>query len=81
MICAIVMDRVTAQITKMVYIPCQIIHFGFQTVFDITAFDFTLSRKAAIPSPQIRNQQNGSIKLNVQIHALIIQIAVVDVIH
>lgn len=59
MICAIMMDSITAEVPQVVNIPCQIIHLGFQTVFDIAAFDFSIARKTPIPTAQIRYHQMG----------------------
>ena len=83
MVRAIVMDGIAAEVTVFIHIPSAVINipFAVKAVPDITARNFLISHAAAVPKPQITDNENGTGELNVQIGALVVQIVAVQLIH
>ncbi len=77
MVRAVVMDGIAAQIAVFIHIPSAVIHvpFSVKAVPDVDARNFLITHAAAVPKPQITDNENRTGgELNVQIGALIVQI-------
>ena len=76
MVRTVVVYGVAAQVAQLIHIPC-----GVFNIPDIAAGDFLIACTPPIPKSQVSNHKDGLVKLDVQIDALIVQIAVIDLIH
>lgn len=76
MVRAVVMDGITAEVAVFIHIPSAVIHvlFAVKAVPDVAARNLLISHAAAVPKPQITDDENGTGELDVQIGALVVQL-------
>ena len=62
MVRAIVMDGIAAEVTVFIHIPSAVINipFAVKAVPDITARNILISHAAAVPKPQLTDNENGT---------------------
>lgn len=81
MVCTIVMDRVSFQISAVIHIPFRPVCIGIQTVPDVPGSNLLISAEPSIPPSKIGDANNGLGQLDVQVHSLIFEIVMVEIIH
>ena len=76
-------DGVAAQVAQPVNVPSGKIGVpvAVKAVLDIAAGNLLVAHTPPCPKAQVGNNQNGLVKLDVQIYPFIVQIAVVHLIH
>ena len=60
MICAVVVNSLATEIAVFINIPSGVVNIPFaaKAVTDITAFNFLVTHTAAVPKPQIPDNEN-----------------------
>ena len=81
MVCTIVMDRVSFQISAVIHIPFRPVCIGIQTVPDVPGSNLLISAEPSIPPSKIGDANNGLGQLDVQVHSLIFEIVMIEIIH
>ena len=81
MIRSVVVNVIAAQIAQPVHIESGVVMVQPKAICDVPALDHLIAAVPSIPEAQVRNKKDGFGELDVQIHSLIVQIAVVDLQH
>ena len=81
MVCTIVMDRVSFQISAVIHIPFRPVCIGIQTVPDVPGSYLLISAEPSIPPSKIGDANNGLGQLDVQVHSLIFKKVMIEIIH
>lgn len=81
MVCTIMMDRISLQVSAVIHIPLRPVCIRIQAVPDIPGGYLLISAEPSIPPSKIGDANNGLGQLDVQVHSLIFEIVMVEIIH
>jgi hypothetical protein len=75
------MDSVSLQITSVIHIPLRPVCIGIQAVPDVPGGNLLVSAEPSIPSAEICDTDYRLGHLNVQVHAFVFEIVMIEIIH
>nr|DAZ46867.1 MAG TPA: hypothetical protein [Caudoviricetes sp.] len=78
---SVMVDSFTAKVAATVEIPCCVISIRNEAVLNRATLDFFIPRNTTVPAAEIGNYDNLFIHGNVEVHAFIVQILVVQFVH
>ena len=75
------MDCIRLQIASMIHIPLRPVRIGIQTVPNAPGGNLLVSAEPSIPSAEICDTDYRLGHLNVQVHAFVFEIVMIEIIH